>query len=341
MASYQTNNFNQLIDSYIISVHTCLSQENAPSTKDVSYKALLRMNCETEPENGEKKRQDKLVDKSGKMGYEHVLGYNRTTPGKISFCQFSTNGYSINDDTTEVDKLYINCDRDKIACISKELMKAAKKSKTDITFKMTYEDGISDNYKRADNIVIYTESAEQKQRIVSMLTDIHGKDHKLFNPNKSLPFMPKIESAPYVCCCGPQKAGRYTPFKGLDTPSKLIPNTWNAKMAEVLQESLAFGVNLVSRGSYAPFDPSDPNTLPSSEHIKTCSSEYLLMSDEQKSQVQSLMQTAILSLCEKNDIKIDSALIPPKDITNDLSSKIEANSTFAPSPKPPSNDLVR
>lgn len=340
MISKQTNHFNQLIDSYIISVHTCLSQKNPPSPQDVSYKALVRMNCEDEPENGEKKRQDRLVAKSGKMGYEHVLGYNRNNPSKISFCQFSTNNYSINDDTTEVDKLYINCDRDKIASISKELMKAAKKSKTDITFKMTYEDGISDNYKRADNIVIYTESPEQKQRIVSMLTDIHDKNSKLFNPTKSLPFMPKIESAPYVCCCGPQKAGRYTSFKGLNSPSKIIHNTWNAKMAEVLQESLAFAVNIVAKGCYAPFNPSNPNTLPASEHIKNCSSEYLLMSDEQKSQVQALMQTTILSLCQKNDITIDTALIPQKSITNDLSSKIEPNPTYTQSAKSRSEDLI-
>lgn len=335
--------FNELIDEYITSVNNCCSGEKTIPTNDISYRALVGMHGYFEPENGEKKRQDKLISKSSKMGYEHVLGRSKNTPGKITFCQFTTSGYSVDDSVTAVDKLYINCDRDQIANISQQLMKLAHKSKTKLSFKITYEDGINDNYKRSDNIVIYTEDANQKENIINILSAMHSKDSSLFNPDKSLPFMPKVKGAPYISNCGVQKAGRHVYFKGIGNVTPVIGNTWNSKMAAILQESLAFGVNMAKNGYYLPFDPSDPATKMAADEIKDCSSAYLNMSDEQKQQVQSLMKDQIMSLCEKNSVQLDDSLIPQKNIMADLANKAnESTSTpFIPKPKSPSDNLVR
>ena len=140
---------NNYLSEYLTSLLNLSKAEKISGEKFSSYMALAKMEVDDELENGEKKRQEKLVDKSCKMGYDCILAGNRKNPNKISFCQFSTQGYSINNNKTEYEKLYLNCDRDKVAEISKKLMKKAKKENLPLTFKIAYEDGISDNYKRS------------------------------------------------------------------------------------------------------------------------------------------------------------------------------------------------
>jgi len=195
---------------YLTSVLNLSKEAKEGKAKFSSYTALTKMKWMIEPENDEKKRQDKLINKCRKMGYSYIKSIGEGE--EINWCQFSTLGYNVNENKSELEKLYINCDRDKVADISKKLMKTAKKQKLPISFKIAYEDGISDNYHRSEKIVIYTEKNEQKDAIVDILKNIDKKNKNIFNHDRTIPFMPKVEGAEFICSAEKQEKRRLCTF---------------------------------------------------------------------------------------------------------------------------------
>ena len=297
------SSINDYLDSYIENLSSLC---NECDSDVLSYRALTRIDNVEEPENGEKKRQDNLIASSSKLGFSHALA-RKYNSNKISFCQFTSEGYNIDDDEDK-EKFYINCDRDKIAKISKKLMKQAKREKTNLSFKITYEDGISDNYKRNDNIVIYTESPQQADSIINILKDIQNKHPGYFNSKKSMPFMPRVNGASFLNTSGIQKPGRKTEYLGFSNYSKFIDNTWNNIMSEILQESLVFSVDITNTGTHVPHNLKDPSTQRVPLRLTNSLISYLNMSQEDKKATKELMINSIKDLCEKNKFNIDRRL---------------------------------
>ena len=277
-----------------------------------TYHALITMGNGIGIENGEGQRQQKLIDKigNGKGKFEYILGRSKNTPNKIHFCQVSTYGYSIDEDKKEVEKLYVNCDRDKVSMIIQQLMKKTKKHKVNLSMKFAYEDQISKNYLRNDKIVIYTEDDIQKSSMIDILKEIQSENPELFNPKNQIPFMPKINGARYISSAGKQKKGRYCIYKDFSGElTKSVINTYNNVLAEALQEAFVISTELTCKSFYSIRDEKTNNIVAPEDKIKECLNNYMNQNIEERQKIISAMKYVFEELCEKNNINIYSILL--------------------------------
>lgn len=304
------SNMEELLYEYIDSLQKLRyeSQSN-PQAKFDTYHALVRMGASKEPENGEAKRQSDFLRELSKKGeYEYILG--RNSHGRATFCQVVTDGYKLDDEKQKVQKLYINCDRDKITDIVQSILSSCNKQKVDISLKFVCEDGQSNNYLRNDKIVIYCEDDDKKTKITTMIDEIAAKQPKLFNANKEIPFMPKSSQSKFVSTPGITQHGRYIVYNSSGgNLNRAIVNTYNNILAEALQESFVISTSLASDKCYSERDEKTGTLLATSERVKEGLDVFYNLDEESRKEIVGTMKTILPDICKANNIMINPKLV--------------------------------
>lgn len=302
-------NMEELLCKYVDSLQTLRdSAKRNPQIKFDTYHALMSLGTSFEPENGEAKKQEVLLNKLHKnKQYEYVMG--RNSHGKATFCQITTNGYELDDEKKPVQKLYINCERDKVADIVLGILKGCSKQKVDLSMKFVYEDGQSNNYLRNDKIVIYCEDDGQKSKISGIVNETAKAQPELFDEGKTIPFMPKLPESRFISSPGITQRGRYTVYNSSGgNLRRSVVNTYNNVLAEALQEAFVISTTLNVDKSYSEKDDVTGSLTTTSERMKESLDCYERMDEHSRASVIKVMKDLLPELCKANNIAIDSNL---------------------------------
>lgn len=292
-----------------------------------SYHALTNMNLDfDETGNSQYVKQQKLFKKASKMGFSLTRDFNNSK-GTANFLQFRTQGYL--PEECEIEKLHINCDRDKVNQISQKLMEMSKKQKVNLCFKIPYENKektVNNNF-RSDKIVIYTDDSRQKDDIVKILSDINRSNPRLFNKEKEVPFMPKVKGAKFISTSGKMKEEDYTNYYSLacdnNASNKHIPYrigaSYNSKLSNALLDSLIASWDICNLGKCRQTPP----CFATESEIRNILNHVSNFKESYKKEFIDTMGNLLVECCKINNIPLDETLIEKNQMKSQIKKEVK------------------
>lgn len=306
-------NKNSLEDCILEYINQYIKQVNEGTIKDISYKAFTRMFDESNDEIGKNNEyQQKLKDKINKTK-KYRLDEQYQSKGDPIFYQIFKEDLDENEfdnKNANLCTIYLNCERKNIARLTGEILKKLDKVK-DCNFKMKFlaessESSITKRYQRNDKIILYTDNAIDKDRIISCITDLRQEKQNLFSNEKQLPLMPKVNG--FIGCVQQGENSVTTPLC-----ENKYADTYNSKLSIIMEDCLTYGLKkIMTENPNLEIEiNSDYNDNPK-QYLKALKR----MRPEQISQLITIMKNELINCCEKSNIEIDKSITDQKNKEN-------------------------
>ena len=174
-----------------------IQEKNNPDSSKKAYHAYLRMFCEEEDLGDNLANQKKLGEFLHRKGYE--TGFQHSDDRLFYYHIAGENGIK-EENTPNLHKIYINCERKYISIITAAIFKCIRKIAGDkLQMKCISEQmngyGLDEdekeikNYQRNDKIVIYAENEEKAKEICNAISLLKLKNPKVFKGIKKTPLL--------------------------------------------------------------------------------------------------------------------------------------------------------